>query len=151
WILIMFILLFLLLEGRMLTRRAVQVVGPSREVQGRAGVILSDMARQVRTYLVWRTIINFGLAIVVGLVYHVAGLRQAWTLAMRLVAAIKAICYHVPGWRPWANLMGTTEEDIVAPVPLELAAAGLAAGDEGPREPSPHDTVIHLERVKKGV
>ena len=156
------------------------------------------MARQVRTYLVWRTIINFGLAVVVGLVYHLAGLHQAWTwamllailnyipylgpimagvppvldaflstspvgaafafccftsriiivegylvvpvvmgrsmelnattvmlaclfwelvwgtvglfLAMPLMAAIKAICYHVPGWRPWANLMGTTDE-----------------------------------------
>jgi len=231
WILIMFILLFLLLEGRMLTRRAVEVTGPSREVQARAGFILRDMARQVRTYLVWRTIINFGLAAVVGAVYQVAGLHQAWTwamllailnyipylgplvagvppvfdaflstspltalfillfyvgiiivegylivpvlmgrsmelnattvmlaclfwelvwgtlglfLAMPLMAAIKAICYHVPGWRPWANLMGTTDEDNAQPVPLELAAAGLPSGAEGLPEPAPHDTVIRL-------
>jgi len=25
------------------------------------------------------------------------------------MAAIKAICYHVPGWRPWANLMSISE------------------------------------------
>jgi predicted PurR-regulated permease PerM len=217
WILILFILLFLLLEGRMLTRRAVEVAGPSHEVQARAGFILRDMARQVRTYLVWRTIINFGLAIVVGVVYHLAGLHQAWTwamllailnyipylgplvagvppvldaflstsavgalcillfylaiiivegylvvpvimgrtmdlnattvmlaclfwelvwgtmglfLAMPLMAAIKAICYHVPGWRPWANLMGTADDEAAEPVPLELAAAGLPTEKE---------------------
>lgn len=217
WILILFILLFLLLEGRMLTRRAVEVAGPSPEVQARAALILRDMARQVRTYLVWRTIINFGLAVVVGVVYHLAGLHQAWTwaillailnyipylgplvagvppvldaflttspvgalfillfylaiiivegylvvpvlmgrsmdlnattvmlaclfwelvwgtmglfLAMPLMAAIKAICYHVPGWRPWANLMGATESEPAEPAPLELAAAGLPAGKE---------------------
>src|SRR5262249_43791070 len=192
------------LEGRMLTRRAVQVAGPSREVQARAGIILRDMARQVRTYLVWRTIINFGLGLVVGAVYELAGLHQAWTwamllailnyipylgplvagvppvldaflsinpwgalvillfyvaiiviegylvvpvlmgrsmelnattvmlaclfwelvwgtlglfLAMPLMAAIKTICQHVPGWRPWANLMGTAEEE---PEPIDL-------------------------------
>jgi predicted PurR-regulated permease PerM len=151
------------------------------------------MARSVRTYLVWRTIINFGLAIVIALVYQAAGLKLAWTwaillailnyipylgpvlagippfldafwftdpvttvvifiiytviiivegylivpllmgrnmelnattvmvaclfwelvwgmaglfLAMPIMAGVKAICWHVPGWRPWANLMG---------------------------------------------
>jgi AI-2 transport protein TqsA len=214
WILIMFILLFLLLEGRMLTRRAVEVAGPSHEVQARAGFILRDMARQVRTYLVWRTIINFGLAVVVGVVYHVAGLHQAWTwamllailnyipylgplvagvppvldafltttpvgalfillfylaiiivegylvvpvlmgrsmdlnattvmlaclfwelvwgtmglfLAMPLMAAIKAICYHVPGWRPWANLMGTSDVVTGESAPLQLPGSAVPA------------------------
>jgi predicted PurR-regulated permease PerM len=44
-------------------------------------------------------------------------------LAMPLMAAIKAICAHVPGWRPWANLMSTAdgtlaveERKTVAPV-----------------------------------
>ena len=223
WILIMFILLFLLLEGRMLTRRAVEVAGPSKEVQARAGFILRAMARQARTYIVWRTIINFGLAVVVGVVYQLAGLQQAWTwamllailnyipylgplvagvppvldaflsispfgalfcllfyvgiiiiegylivpvlmgrsmelnattvmlaclfwelvwgtlglfLAMPIMAAIKAICYHVPGWRPWANLMGTTEDAHSEPVPLEIAAAGPPSADEPLAEPA---------------
>jgi predicted PurR-regulated permease PerM len=234
WVLILFILLFLLLEGRLLTRRAVEVAGPSKEVQARAGFILRDIARQVRTYLVWRTIINFGLAVVVGIVYQVAGLHQAWTwammlailnyipylgplvagvpavldaflsisplgalfilafyigiiviegyvvvpvlmgrsmelnattvmlaclfwdliwgtlglfLAMPIMAAIRAICYHVPGWRPWANLMGTADGEATPPVPLELAAAGLAPMDEPLPEPSPHDTVIRVPAV----
>jgi predicted PurR-regulated permease PerM len=30
-------------------------------------------------------------------------------LAMPLMAALKAVCMHVPGWRPWANLMGTDD------------------------------------------
>ncbi|MCI0379202.1 MAG: AI-2E family transporter [Gemmataceae bacterium] len=198
WILILFILLFLLLEGRMLTRRVIAIFGPSEEVRAKAGAVLLDMAQQVRTYLVWRTIINFGLAVVIGAVYQFAGLRQAWTwaillailnyvpylgpllagvpplldafifadpvttlvvailygviiivegylivplimgrsmemnattvmiaclfwdlvwgivglfLAMPIMAGVKAVCYHVPGWRPWANLMGTEHED----------------------------------------
>jgi predicted PurR-regulated permease PerM len=205
WILIMFILFFLLLEGRMLIRRVVEIFGPSKEVQTKARQVLSEMARQVRTYLVWRTIINIGVALFVGLVYRWAHLSQPWTwavltavlfyipylgpiiagmppvidafisnehpmvavgimlfylvvtifegyvifpvvmgrnmeinattvmlaclfwelvwgivglfLAMPLMAAIKAICYHVPGWRPWANLMSITE--------VEPESAGL--------------------------
>jgi predicted PurR-regulated permease PerM len=193
WVIILFTLLFLLLEGRMLTRRVVEIFGPSPEIRAQAGEVLTDMARSVRTYLVWRTIINFGLAVIVALVYQFAGLRHAWTwavllaimnyipylgpivaglppfldafwftdpvttlvifilytviiivegylivpllmgrnmelnattvmvaclfwelvwgmvglfLAMPIMAGVKAICMHVPGWRPWANLMG---------------------------------------------
>lgn len=215
WVLVMFILLFLLLEGRMLSRRVVEIFGPSTDSQSKAVAALKDMAHQVRTYLVWRTIVNFGLALVVGVVYYSLGLRQAWTwalltavlcyipylgpivagippvidsflsspspayavivivfyvglitlegyvvvpvvmgrsmelnattvmlaclfwdlvwgtpglfLAMPLMAGVKAICYHVPGMRPWANLMGTSEEDIlpekeITPELLEPAA-----------------------------
>lgn len=198
WILILFMLFFLLLEGGMLTRRVVEIFGPSQEVQSQARTVLADMARHIKTYLVWRTIINFGLAIIVGTVFYFAGLHQPWTwamflailnyvpylgplvaaippildaiitvsplgaivitiiytviivvegylivpvlmgrsmdlnattvllaclfwelvwgtvglfLAMPLMAALKAICYHVPGWRPWANLMSTGVED----------------------------------------
>jgi len=199
WVLIMFILLFLLLEGRMLSKRIVEIFGPSREDQGKAVSALADMAKAVRTYLVWRTIVNFALAMLVGLVYQwVFHLEQPWTwalltailcyvpylgpiiagvfpvldafitqspvhalvligfytiimvvegyvivpvvmgrsmelnattvmlaclfwdlvwgtpglfLAMPLMAAIKAICWHVPGLRPWANLMSTNEHD----------------------------------------
>ena len=236
WILILFLLFFLLLEGGMLTRRVVEIFGPSEEVQNKARAVLSDMAHQVKTYLVWRTIINFGLAIVVGSVYYFAGLHQPWTwamllaifnyipylgplvagippivdaiisisplgavmvsiiyvvviifegylvvpvlmgrsmdlnattvmlaclfweliwgtlglfLAMPLMAALKAICYHVPGWRPWANLMSTGEADhhpvILYPHPAPASrddaeektivdtAATLGAGNPAPK------------------
>jgi predicted PurR-regulated permease PerM len=211
WILIMFILLFLLLEGPMLTRRVVEIFGPSPDVQAKVMAALADMAQQVRTYLVWRTIINFVLAFALGLIYQFAGLKQGWTwallssilwyvpylgpivagvppvidafiscdspwvavgilvlytvllilegylvyplvigrnmelnsttvmlaclfwdlvwgvpglfLAMPLMAGIKAICWHVPGWRAWANLMGTRHDEPV----LDEKRAGMVA------------------------
>lgn len=199
-ILIMFTLFFFLLEGRMLSRRVVEVFGPRPEVQGRAIAALQDMGTSVRTFLVWRTIINFAVALMLGLIYHIIGLNQAWTwamltavllyvpylgtilaglppiidafltcnspwvavwlgvfymglttvegyfivplvmgrsmdlnattvmlsclfwelvwgpaglfLAMPVMAAAKTICYHVPEWRAWANLMDTRDGPI---------------------------------------
>ncbi|MBI1832080.1 MAG: AI-2E family transporter [Planctomycetes bacterium] len=90
-VVILFITFFVLLEGRVLARRAVAIVGPTEEVQAKATEVLFEMAKQVRTYLVWRTLINVGLAIVMGLVYHFAGLTQAWTWAILL-----AILNYVP-------------------------------------------------------
>src|ERR1700731_5306626 len=46
-------------------------------------------------------------------------------LAMPLMAAIKAICAHVPGWRPWANLMSSSEADIS----LEKMKSNIAPPD----------------------
>lgn len=196
-ILILFLLFFILLEGRMLSRRIVEVFGPSPQVQANVVIALQDMGIQVRTFLVWRTIINFAMAILFGLTYYLIGLNQAWTwalltavllyvpylgpilaglppivdafltcdsplvavwlgifyvtlvtiegyfivpllmgrsmelnattvmlsclywelvwgpaglfLAMPVMAAAKTICYHVPEWRAWANLMDTRE------------------------------------------
>jgi AI-2 transport protein TqsA len=194
-ILVLFILLFLLLEGRMLSRRVVEIFGPQAAVQSKAVEALTEMAYQVRAYMVWRTIINFAMAALLGVIYSFLGLKLAWGwalltavfwyipylgpiaagippiidafvscdsplvavfilsfyvvwvviegyivvpvvmgrsmemnattvmlaclfwervwgatglfLAMPLVAALKAICYHVPEWRPWANLMSS--------------------------------------------
>lgn len=215
WVLIMFILLFLLLEGRMLVRRVVEIFGPSQEVQSTVTEALRDMATQVRTYLVWRTIVNFGLGLILGVVYQYIGLAQPWTwamltailcyvpyigpiaagippivdafisipspwaavgvavfylviiniegylivpvvmgrpmqlnattvllacifwdfvwgtpglfLAMPLMAAIKAVCHHVPDWQAWANLMGT-EEPVPEP-PIAETPIGAVLGD----------------------
>jgi predicted PurR-regulated permease PerM len=164
------------------------------------------MARQVKTYLVWRTVINVWLGIVVGVVFLFARLSQPWTwavllailnyvpylgpllagippfldalitvgpveavivlivytaiivfegyfvvpvimgrsmdlnattvmmaclfwelvwgtlglfLAMPLMAAIRATAFHVPGWRPWANLMSANEGEPPEPVILK--------------------------------
>jgi AI-2 transport protein TqsA len=215
WILIMFILLFLLLEGRMLSRRVVEIFGPSPQIQARAVLALQDMAQQVRTYLVWRTIVNFGLALILGCFYKwVIGLSQPWTwalltailcyipylgpiaagifpivdafltcdypimavvvllfyiciitlegylivpvvmgrpmrlnattvllaclfwdlvwgtpglfLAMPLLAALKAVCVHVPGWQAWANLMSTEDHETK----LEESAEGDGVFDD---------------------
>lgn len=205
FILILFILLFLLMEGRMLMRRLTEVFGPSTEVRSKVLETMTEMTSAVRSYLVWRTIINIGLAIVLGGVFQLMGLHQGWTwgllagvlsyipyigpiiagvpplldafvngspmlalgvlaiytavivlegylvvplvmgrhmdlnattvmlaclfwelvwgvpglfLAMPLMAAIKSICEHVPGWKPWANLMSADEADKPEPVTL---------------------------------
>jgi predicted PurR-regulated permease PerM len=156
------------------------------------------MATVLRNFIIWRTIINFGISLVLGLTFQFLGLTQAWSwalligvlfyipylgpivaglppildafvnlsplyavgllifyvgivtlegyvvvpllmgrhldlnattvmlaclfwdlvwgtpglfLAMPLMAAIKVVCENVPGWRPWANLMSSSEED----------------------------------------
>jgi predicted PurR-regulated permease PerM len=254
WVLILFILFFLLLEGGMLTRRVVEIFGPSEEVQNQARTVLADMARHVKTYLVWRTIINFGLAVVVGAVFYFAGLNQPWTwvmllailnyvpylgplvaaippildaiitvsplgavvimivytviivvegylivpvlmgrsmdlnattvllaclfwelvwgtvglfLAMPLMAAMKAICYHVPPWRPWANLMstgveehrpvilnppssdGTGEDKEETPVPAGINPRAEPSGHES--EEAPVSALNNLLESRRGL
>ncbi len=201
-ILTLIITFFVLLEGKMLARRVVAIFGPAPEVQARATAVLFEMAKQVRNYLVWRTIVNLGLAVVMGILYQSFGLTQPlnWAillavlnyipylgpvlailppfldafifvdpaaavvlsmlyvvvivlegylivplvmgrsmdlnattvmlaclfwdlvwgmtglfLAMPIMAGLKAILYHVPDWRPWANLMSSEEH------PSELA------------------------------
>ncbi|HKM56542.1 MAG TPA: AI-2E family transporter, partial [Isosphaeraceae bacterium] len=89
WVLILFQLLFLLLEGRMLTRRVAELVGPTADLQARAVSALADMAFQVRNFLLWRTLVNIGLGLIVGGVYHVLGLREPWTWALLTMV----LCY----------------------------------------------------------
>lgn len=216
----LFITFFVLLEGRMLARRALAIFGPSPEVQSTANKVLMEMANQVRNYLVWRTIINLGLAIVMWAVFHMFNLSQAWTwaillailnyipyfgpvlasippfldafifgtpttalwvtiifwvvivlegylvvpllmgrhmdlnattvmlaclfwelvwgptglfLAMPIMAAVKAILYHVPEWRVWADLMSSAPDDRPheQPPPADLLPAPAADSSNG--------------------
>jgi hypothetical protein len=45
-------------------------------------------------------------------------------LAMPLMAALKAVCAHVPGWGIWANLMSTSKAEVVVepkkPIPPSI-------------------------------
>lgn len=90
-ILIMFTLFFFLLEGRMLSRRIVEVFGPRPEVRARAIAALKAMGEDVRTFLVWRTIVNCVMALMLGLIYYFAGLSQPGTWAM-----LTAVLLYVP-------------------------------------------------------
>lgn len=105
-ILVMFILLFVLLEGKMLSRRVVEIFGPHAAVQGKAVEALKEIASQVRAYLVWKTIINFAMALVLGIVYYMAGVKLAWTWAL-----LTAILWYIPYLGP-----------IVAPFPPTIDA-----------------------------
>jgi predicted PurR-regulated permease PerM len=91
FILILFILLFLLMEGRMLTRRVVEIFGPSPQVQSKVATALSKMALVLRTFLIWRTLINFGLGVVLGLTFQFLGLKQAWAWALLI-----GVLFYIP-------------------------------------------------------
>jgi predicted PurR-regulated permease PerM len=97
WILIMFILLFLMVEGRMLSRRVTEIFGPGADIRSKTTEALTDMAAQVRTYLVWRTLINFTIAGFLGVIYYFIGLKQPWTWAL-----LTAILWYVPYLGPIA-------------------------------------------------
>ena len=75
-VLILFILLFLLLEGELLAKKVRNIFGPGPEVQRQVTSAFKEMADAVRSYLVWRTIVNFGLALALWLVYWSLGLKQ---------------------------------------------------------------------------
>jgi predicted PurR-regulated permease PerM len=124
WALIMFLLLFMLVESPMLSRRFVEVFGPSTEAQDKAIAALSDIAHHVRGYLVWRTIINFALALMVGLVYQYGfHLRQAWVWAM-----LTAVLFYVPYLGPLAAGVGPVMEAFITESPLTaLAVIGVYA------------------------
>ncbi len=91
-ILILFITLFLIFEGQMLADKVKAIFGPTLETRGRVTVALAEMAEGIRTYLVWRTIVNLGLALVLGAVYNTAGL-QHWYLWALLVAVLSYVPY----------------------------------------------------------
>jgi AI-2 transport protein TqsA len=114
-VLVLFTTFFVLLEGRMLVRRVVAIFGPTEEVQTKAKDVLMEMAEQVRTYLVWRTIINLGMAIVLGIFFYWVGLSQAWTWAI-LLAILNYIPYFGPvlaSIPPFLDAFISTEHPIV--------------------------------------
>jgi predicted PurR-regulated permease PerM len=90
-VLIVFILLFLLLEGEMLAGQIRQMFGNSKIMQVKVTSVLAEMAESVRSYLVWRTIVNCGLGLFLGIVYNLVGLKQPWTWAL-----ITALFCYVP-------------------------------------------------------
>lgn len=91
-ILILFITLFLLLEGRMLTDKVRAIFGPAPDIQRRVTTAVHEMAESIRTYLVWRTIINILLGVVLGTIYNAANLKY-WYLWSLLVIVLSYVPY----------------------------------------------------------
>ena len=52
-------------------------------------------------------------------------------LAMPRVGGVKAICFHVPGWRPWANLIGADDDDLSIGAEADKAPARLCRRPPG--------------------
>lgn len=90
-VIIIFILLFLLLEGQFLSDRIKAIFGRNTLTQTNVANALTGMAEAVRSYLVWRTLVNIGLGLFLGLVYSLMGLRQPWTWAL-----LTAVLCYVP-------------------------------------------------------
>jgi predicted PurR-regulated permease PerM len=84
WFFILFLLFFMLIEGPTLVRRVVDIFGPSDELKAKASKVLLETAEQIRTYIVWRTIINFFLALLMGAVFSWGELQQPWIWAFLL-------------------------------------------------------------------
>ena len=115
-VLILFTLLFLLVEGQMLIDKVRNIFGPGMTIQTGVSRAFREMAESVRSYLVWRTIVNIALGVVLGAVYYTVGLRQPvlWailtvilcyipylgTIAAGVMPTLDALVYV----GPWAGL-----------------------------------------------
>ena len=73
----------------MLADKIRRIFGPAPDVQNQVSVAFRQMAESVRSYLVWRTIVNIVLGILLGGVYALAGLKQPVLWALLTVI----LCY----------------------------------------------------------
>ena len=201
WVLVVFIMVFMMVEGQMLARGLTEIFSDTGMSREQAKATLSAMAFEVRKYIVWRTLVNIALGLTVAIAYRwIFHLKHPWTwgvltmvasyvpylgplfagippfidafmssptpwyaigllifytlvitlegyvvyplvigrraelnattvmlaclfweavwglpglfLAVPLMAGLKAICNEVPGWKPWANLMGVREDGL---------------------------------------
>ena len=94
-ILVLFIVFFMLLEGEMLAKKVSAMFGTEGNTKRKVAGALSDMAESIRTYLVWRTIVNFALAIILGMIYKACDLKQ-WYLWALLTAILTYVPYLGP-------------------------------------------------------
>jgi AI-2 transport protein TqsA len=203
WVLVVFIMVFMMVEGQMLARGLTEIFSDTGMSREQAKATLAAMAVEVRKYIVWRTLVNIVLGVTVAIAYRwIFHLKHPWTwgvltmvasyvpylgplfagippfidafmssptpwyavgllafytmiitlegyvvyplvigrraelnattvmlaclfweavwglpglfLAVPLMAGLKAICNEVPGWKPWANLMGVRDDGLPA-------------------------------------
>lgn len=82
-LIVLFLMLFLWMDGEMLASRLAEVFGPRTGPYFSATYrALEEMAKQVRNYIVWRTAINLAISIILGITYSAMGLKQPWTAAI---------------------------------------------------------------------
>ncbi|HMO34870.1 MAG TPA: AI-2E family transporter, partial [Gemmatales bacterium] len=81
-LIVLFLMLFLWMDGEMLASRLAEVFGPRTGPYFSATYrALEEMAKQVRNYIVWRTVINLAITLILGVFYSSMGLKQPWTSA----------------------------------------------------------------------
>ncbi|MDR3636263.1 MAG: AI-2E family transporter [Isosphaeraceae bacterium] len=81
-LIIMFLVLFLLAESEMLTPKVIRFFAPTHGDAQAAGRTLARLTRQIRAYLVARTLINIGLGGVIALALRMLGVKFAFGLGL---------------------------------------------------------------------
>ena len=90
-VVILFVLLFMLLEGEFLADRIKEIFGTNDQIKNQVAGTLTEMSEAIRSYLVWRTIVNCCLGLFLGVVYSALNLKQPWTWAL-----LTAVLCYVP-------------------------------------------------------
>ncbi|QEL18122.1 AI-2E family transporter [Limnoglobus roseus] len=75
-LLILFIVLFLLMEAEILAKKVRAIFGTGGDTQVRVTKALAAIAESIRTYLYWRTAVNLGLSLALAVFYRSLGLEQ---------------------------------------------------------------------------
>jgi predicted PurR-regulated permease PerM len=119
---ILFLTLFLLIEGDFLMRKTAELFGPSQGPDSKAAITaLKNMAKQVRSYLIWRTVINVYMGIALGLIYQfVLGMHYPW-----LWAILAAVLAYVPYIGPAVAFVPTFFDALLSPGGIAAAIAVL--------------------------
>ena len=79
---VLVLVIFLLIESEMLTSKVLRFFARTPESARSAGVILDQVTRKIRAYLIARTIINLGLGLVVAFGLWVLGVNFALPLGL---------------------------------------------------------------------
>jgi predicted PurR-regulated permease PerM len=85
-LIILILVLFLLAESEMLTPKVIRFFAPTPGDAQAAARVIASLTRQIRSYLVARTVINLGLGVVIALALWV--LKVKFPFALGLLAAL---------------------------------------------------------------
>ena len=128
-LIILVLVLFLLAESEMLTPKVIRFFAPTPGNAQSAARALSSLTRQIRAYLVARTLINLGLGIVVALVLWLLGVKFPFALGLfaGLTNFIPYVGQVIGGTLPTLIALGQTGSigDALIVSATYLAVVGL--------------------------
>lgn len=126
---VLVLLLFLLAESEMLTAKLIRFFTPVPGEAASAGRALAEVTRQIRAYLVARTVINLGVGLVLALA--LSALRVKFAFALGLFAAVTNFVPYVGqvvgGALPTLIALGQFESvgDALIVAAIYLAVVGI--------------------------
>jgi predicted PurR-regulated permease PerM len=126
---ILVLVIFLLVESPMLTNKVIRFFAQTTGEAEKTSGMLAQVTRQIRAYLVWRTLINLGLGLVIAL--GLWGLNVHFALLLGLFAAltnfIPYIGQLIGGAVPTVIALGQTGSigDALIVAAMYLAVVGI--------------------------